>query len=253
MWCHSPSRAATCWISLTGSTLVTDVVPTVDTTQNGVLPAARSSRTACSSRSGRIRYCASTPILRTFFVPIPSAMHAFSTEECACCDVYTVIPGRAPPSRSAGSAAARAAPIACSVEIDAVSWIIPKNASGRPSHCLSHPITASSSSTAAGHDAHNIPFTFSTALSNSPTIPGPDALTEKYPWNRGWFQWFTAGSTVRWKSSRIASTGSPSGGACSGIRSFSSPGRTAGITGYSRIPSRYCAAHSSAAAPCSLN
>ena len=64
--------------------LLTDVVPTVETTQNGVSPISRSVVIAVCSSAGSMRYSASTPILRTLSCPMPSDSAPFSTEECAC-------------------------------------------------------------------------------------------------------------------------------------------------------------------------
>ncbi len=84
---HMPWRAHTSATAATGSTLVVDVVPTVATAARGRTPAATSAATASSNRSARIRNSASVAILQSPSWPSPSAMQAFSTEECAWSEV----------------------------------------------------------------------------------------------------------------------------------------------------------------------
>jgi hypothetical protein len=77
------------------------------------------------------------------------------------------------------AAAARAAAMACMVDSEAVSWIMPKKQSGRPSHCRSQRMTTISSSVLAGDDCQSMPLVFRAAESISPRMPGAEALTEK--------------------------------------------------------------------------
>ncbi len=98
-----------------------DVVPTVGTMQNGRLPARWSAATVSRNTSTRMRNASSTGILRMLSWPIPSVMPAFSTEECACSEVYITKPGALPRVRDSGSAISRAAAMACRVLMEAVS------------------------------------------------------------------------------------------------------------------------------------
>ncbi len=68
-----------------------------------------------------MRNASSTGILRMLSWPIPSVMPAFSTDECACSEVYITSPGAFPRVRDSGSAISRAAAIACRVLMEAVS------------------------------------------------------------------------------------------------------------------------------------
>ncbi len=103
--------------------LEVEVVPTVATTQKGSIPAARSSSRAASSAAGSMRKRGSVGIFRTPETPIPRVMAALSMDECTSSEAYIRSGGApaSPRSRTAGSAASRAAATAIRVEMEAVS------------------------------------------------------------------------------------------------------------------------------------
>ena len=84
-----------------------------------------------------------------------------------------------PSSRAATPAASRAAVSATSVEVEAVSVIIPNHEAGSPSAAASQRSTTCSSSVSAGQVFHSIPFALSAAATSSPRIPGAEPVIPK--------------------------------------------------------------------------
>ena len=117
----------------------------------------------------------------TFRAPSPSTIAALSTEEWASCEQYSTSSGApaSPFSRAPGHARSRAAARATSVEVEAVSVIMPNHDVGRPMARAYQPITTCSSSVSAGDVFHTMPFTLSAAVTNSPRMPGPEPVIPK--------------------------------------------------------------------------
>jgi len=78
---HKPKRRQISPISPSGSTLPTEVVPTVLLTKQGVSPAAKSASIAVNRASVRIRNRSSLGIFRSWSVPSPAMFIAFSIDE----------------------------------------------------------------------------------------------------------------------------------------------------------------------------
>jgi len=68
---------------------------------------------------------------------------------------------------------------AASVAVEAVSWMAPRNAGGRPSIWRSQSMTTSSSSVAAGEVCQFMALTPRPAESSSPRMAGPEWLHGK--------------------------------------------------------------------------
>jgi hypothetical protein len=172
----------------------------------------------------------------------PATRIPFSIDECPCVDVYARMRRKSPPAES--RARSRAATIAHSVALDALSWITPPPApverkrSGNPSKSTIQSRTWVSSSVQAGLVAHNMPWTPSAAETRSPRTAGSDALAGKKPKKVGDCQCVTPGSTIRSRSARIASHGSGCSGAWSGSCARTHPGSTGDSTGNDSTRSR---------------
>ena len=129
----------------------------------------------------------------------------------------------------------RAAASAVKPPVDAVSYMMPWNASGSPSSLRSQLSVTSSSSVAAGDVRHSIALTSSAAASASASTVTGAALIAKYAKKRGWFQCVIPGTISRSKSSKMRSNGSPSSGASTGSAATRSPGCARESTGYRRV------------------
>jgi len=212
----------------TGSSAVLTVVPTVATAAQGRSPAARSSSTACSSRSGLSACSSSVAMRRRCAAPNPASNAPFCTELWAWSLAYTTSGARSacrpPPFCEKPDVHSRAQSSAVKVEVLAVSAITPLNESGRPTIVRSHSMTTSSTSVAAGLVCQFIACGPSPDETRSASTDERSVLLGKKLKNPGWFQCVMPGRTMRSRSAITSSISPPrSGGSC-GSSAATSPG-----------------------------
>ena len=106
---------------------------------------------------------------------MPSMRAALSAPECACSEQSTT-------SRPVAS---RAAMIAASVDVEALSSMCPCQPRGSPSSSAAQSSTTASSSVAAGAVRHRNATELSVAASSSARIAGSAELVAKYAKYRG--------------------------------------------------------------------
>jgi hypothetical protein len=92
-------------------------------------------------------------------------------------------------------------------------------------------VATSSSSVAAGDVRHSMAFWLVAAAMSSPAIAAGGLELAKYPKNRGWFQWVSAGARTWSRSARIRSQGTGSAGGSRGRASRTAPGAIGARTG----------------------
>ena len=148
--------------------------PRVATTQNGRRPAARSSATARSSSSTRIRNPSSAGIERTAFSPRPIMSAASAIVACASSDAYRTsrIPSTPSARTSPGACASRAALRAVKFDAAPPLVISPPAPSGRPNLPAIQRMRWSSSSLAPAERLQPPTFGLRPAASRSAAAPG---------------------------------------------------------------------------------
>ena len=217
-------------------------MPIVAHTKQGTRPARRSCSICRASTSGRMAKFSSTSISRKLSRPSPAIRTSFSTEECACDDVYaTNFPSQPRLLLTKSVARSRAASKAHRDALEAVSWITPpplpleRNFRGRSSISTSQSSTWVSSSVQAGLVAQSIPCTPRPEESKSPRMAGPEALAGKNAKKFGDCQWVTPGRISFSTSPRIATKDSPFAGGFAGNEARTCPGSARDNTGYDSI------------------